>query len=428
MPRKSKLKDHGEDTNTLLKQMPLAKAVLDQDLSKLTDILRETLPNARAVQDVTLEQSVGKAFTGGRSTPVYYITAQVVITKSASAGTTSTIKRRQFVVKLVQMLGEDTSSALVHKRESYAVERRFYEFVAPGLRPHLAIPKLLVSDTNGSQPLPIACWLMTDVRVQFPLFFDILDPHTQLLRALDWLAQFHARFWNGNDWRRRLWEQGGFWNKSRSQGSTTTAGLISTAWMSTCQWLYKHHPDRLISTTKSLASRFQALRGPLSEFMFKQSKGPWSTMIHGDYKAANLFFAKQEEDHTSVAAVDFQYTGAGVPAEDVAYILFPDALIDYWEHESRLLEYYHQRLLEALILSNKGGPSSLPFASFGALYQLSRVEITIHWLEKGWVASTNGDAQLVTALEKTMNALDAGKVLAGENEYRKALERLVGIE
>jgi thiamine kinase-like enzyme len=162
-------------------------------------------------------------------------------------------------------------------------------------------------------------------------------------------------------------------------------------------------------------------------YMLRQSKASWSTLIHGDYKAANLFFAHDgEEDHSAVAAVDFQYSGAGVPAEDVAYVLFPDAFVDYWQDESTLLEYYHQQLTEALVVSNKGGPSSLPLKSFVRLYQLSRIELLTYWLQKGWVASTRGDAQLVVAVEQAMDDLDGGKVLSGSHDYLRILEEYVG--
>ena len=91
------------------------------------------------------------------------------------------------------------------------------------------------------------------------------------------------------------------------------------------------------------------------------------------------------------------------------------------------MRYYHDQLVDALILANKGGPSSIPFPSFVGLYELSRLELLLYLLQKGWVASTDGDAQLVMAVETTMNKIDGGKVLAGEGEYKMALERFVDL-
>lgn len=416
MPKQKSKKDDGnnnkDDILGLLEKMPLAKAVYQQDVMALTELLQKSLPNANAVDRVTLEKSVGEAFTGGRSTPVYYVTAQVTNHKNV-------VRERCFVIKLVLLPGSDDDSSLQQKRESYAIERRFYEIVAPRLRPILAIPKLLASDDankKNHQAHPIACWLMTDLRVQFPLHPTVLDSKSHMMSALDWLAQFHAHSWNSNnaDWRRSLWERGGFWNKQQQIGNN-----LSTCWMSSCQWLAKKHPDRMTSNTKTLGSRFHSLCEPLSEFMKLQSKTKHrSTMIHGDYKAANLFFSEA----STAAAVDFQYTGAGVPSEDVAYFLFPDALADYWDEESDILEYYHRQLLELLIQTNKGGPSSFPLSVFSALYQLSRIELVIYWLQKGWVGSTKGDAKLITVLEQAMDQLDGGTALSTKGEYRRALE------
>jgi hypothetical protein len=469
MPRKQKVShsSHDDEESTILDRMPLAKAVVCKDNDTLAQLLLRALPNAKLAENVHLERSMGEAFTGGRSTPVYYVTARVTNAKGLS-------RERAFVIKLVRMLspnstgcGDDSSAnkvvdeKLLHRRESYAVERRFYEYIAPYIRssqhplPPLHIPKLLLSDNNGNHPDAIACWLMTDVRVTHPSHPTVLKPKGDddyyLLRALDWLAHFHARFWNStpsetsasSDWRRSLWERGGFWNKGTGlyQGKNVSTST-STAWLKTCQWLAKNHPNHITSSTKALGTRFEALQIPLRDFMLQQSKGPWSTLIHGDYKAANLFFRSivpdvhdpeagdsskemSEPDATCVAAVDFQYTGAGLPAEDVTYLLFPDAFVEYWDEEMRLLEYYHERLMEALIRSNKGGPSSLSFSSFYALYQLSRVEMMIHWLHKGWVASTLGDARLVSALQRTMDFLDGGKGAGNLESYHCALLRFV---
>jgi len=54
--------------------MPLAHAVQTMDSTALSDFLEQkVLPEDAEVTDCTIEQSRGEAFTGGRSTPVYYI-------------------------------------------------------------------------------------------------------------------------------------------------------------------------------------------------------------------------------------------------------------------------------------------------------------------------------------------------------------------
>ena len=75
---------------------------------------------------------------------------------------------------------------------------------------------------------------MTDVRVQFPLHPTVLNTTEHMLwSALDWLARMHALYWKDpvGEWRRVVWERGGFWNKGGV--SNTRENSISTTWLHT---------------------------------------------------------------------------------------------------------------------------------------------------------------------------------------------------
>jgi hypothetical protein len=89
-----------------------------------------------------------------------------------------------------------------------------------------------------------------------------------------------------------------------------------------------------------------------------------------------------------------------------------------------LLKSYHEELIEQLILQSKGGPSSMPWESCLGYYQLARINSIRYWIGRGWVASTEGDAILVTKLEETMLILDKGDVLRDEDTCTQSLVRL----
>ena len=258
MPRRRKNNPKCEEgiRNDEYHDLPIANAVAKKDLESLGKIIESSLPNKNAtVRDISIEQSVGEAFTGGRSTPVYYISAKVQVDAKNACATTNdsncsstnstatqkhtTVKDRYFVVKLVTIPFNDddnndekTKAAL--KRESYCIERRFYEYIVPTLKRHsIATPKLLASDNSPGQsssslPNGTFCWLMTDVRVQFPSHPTILQPpppgdaSSTLWSALDWLARFHAQYWKDptGDWRRIVWDRGGFWSKGTNFDDT----------------------------------------------------------------------------------------------------------------------------------------------------------------------------------------------------------------
>jgi len=422
-PKKEVARKEDDLEELLHERMPIAQAVLHDDTDAMTSILQDCLPikGDFTIDEVEIQTSVGESFTGGRSTPVYFVEARVSRPNLAP-------KRRRFVVKLVCMPGDNDDPYILRRRESYAVERRFYADAAERVRDaSLCIPKLLKSDLDGSKPWPAFCILMNDISQQYPIHPDFLSK-SQATCALQWLARFHALFWGESSsatWRRDLWDRGAFW-------TTKTVGTegISTAWTGTMRYLEQKHPEYVTANTKGLGRRIEAAGVYIANLLAKESAGSqYGTLIHGDYKAANLFFSESPDINgaDSVAAVDFQFSGAGLGVEDVAYLLYPDARGDHFDYEEELLETYHEELILQLIAHQKGGPSTLPFEVFQRFYELARIDMTRYWLSKNrWAASTAGEAKLVSVLESTMDRIDGGDFLNGEEEYEAALSKFVG--
>ena len=442
------------DLNDLTKDMPIAKALLENDTESIAYIIAKSLPKSGAkVEDICIEKTVGEAFSGGRSTPIYRISCQVVRPNNNKR------VRRHFVAKLVLMPGENEDNGnakslpdkLWVKRESYAVERRFYDCAAPKIRDYqplvgsgLTIPKLLASDRDGSKPWPAVCFLMNDLSTTgFPSHPEFLST-SQTKAALRWLATFHGLFWEEASankksctWTRDLWDRGGHWTAKYPAGKKTEDIKIAKTgqlFSQTVCWLESKHPEVVSLEIKGLGKRLEAAADPIADYLNVLSNGPLRTLIHGDYKAANMFLAgngidKEDQEGGGagqVAVLDFQFAGIGVGAEDVAYLLFPDAKGNYFDTEEELLECYHEELICQLMAQSKGGPSSLPFRTFRALYALSQLDLLRHLLGRGWVGSTEGDAKLVSALEDTMNQIDGGNHLASKDQYSKAIAAFVG--
>ena len=229
MPRGRQSISNEANNEDLLIDMPIAQALKNNHVTKLGSIISSSLPGNPDVFNISIEKSVGEAFTGGRSTPVYYISCDIKRPKWSEP------RKRYFVAKLVEMPGNaDSNSKLRKIRDSYAIERRFYDIVAPKLRDNfglqLEIPKLLASDRDGSRSYLAVCFLMNDVRQKgytiHPNFFSV----EQAKRALKWIASFHSMFWNdgkGEAWRRDLWERGGFWTGDKDSDSTFVISKIS---------------------------------------------------------------------------------------------------------------------------------------------------------------------------------------------------------
>ena len=110
-----------------------------------------------------------------------------------------------------------------------------------------------------------------------------------ILRAgLDWLAAFHARFVGLVP--KDLWPQGTYWH-------------LAT------------RPDELAAMADGPLKRRAA------ELDRRLNDGPFTTLVHGDAKIANFCALRAGTDAGRLAAVDFQYVGAGCGIVDVAYFI-----------------------------------------------------------------------------------------------------------
>jgi hypothetical protein len=419
--------DAGGDGESL-ERMPIASSILNSDNEALIKILQKDLFQRAEVLYCTVQQTDGHAFTGGRSTPVYRITCQIRRRKDGVERT------RHFIAKLVQMKPQD-----LKRRESYASERRFYDHpeLADWFRNqhNLALPRLLVGDRDGKAPYQTVCWVMDDLSMNgYPRQSKVLSI-VQAKAALSWLAKFHALGWN--DEHHLVWKQGilhargGFWTLASCHTNDTQQ--IPSQWKSGIQKLLSEglldstHHTRLVR----LGHRLHALCQTLPDFLNQQC-AYYGTWIHGDFKAANLLFKEETESFddgelsTCVAVVDFQFTGWGICAEDVAYLMYPDAQGSLMDSVNVLLDHYHEQLMTNIMLLMKGGPSSMTRDVLERLYDLAKIDMTRYWLNKGWEATTEGEAQMVLRIESALDAIDGGAVLENQPAYLKALQSYLG--
>lgn len=100
-----------------------------------------------------------------------------------------------------------------------------------------------------------------------------------------------------------------------------------------------------------MSDRLLQQAAPEIDRLLKMGGGPgcekFRTIVHGDFKAANLAFSSSS--NPVCCAYDFQYCGGGLGAKDVAYLLCSSvsgAVVGkYWEE---LLDHYHAELISRL--------------------------------------------------------------------------------
>ena len=188
------------------------------------------------------------------------------------------------IVKWVHPPGAPREPAALrsHRRKlgSYEVERVFYTRFAQRCTEACRVPRSLACEAHDQSWL----FVLEDLDAAgFALRKSRLS-EVELARCLGWLAGFHATFLATEPV--GLWEQGTYWH-------------LAT------------RPDELERT------RDGAMRAAAPELDRALRACRFRTLVHGDAKLENFCFRPDG----SVAAVDFQYVGAGPGVRDVCYFL-----------------------------------------------------------------------------------------------------------
>lgn len=207
--------------------------------------------------------------------------------------------------------GWNTDISHQRKLRSYQVERYWYEHVA-GLCPAACrVPACLAIEQLGEETV----LLLEDLdQAGFPRRLNTVDDRA-LQACLAWLAHFHARFISHSS--AGLWPSGSYWHLETRPDE----------WQSMADGALKQQAESIDQALKA---------------------APFSTLIHGDAKLANFCFSR---DHRQVAAVDFQYVGAGCGMKDLAYFIsscFTER--ECQQRESELLDTYFSYLSDAIKL------------------------------------------------------------------------------
>lgn len=272
-------------------------------------------------------------------------------------------------------------SDLAHQRKlsSYLVEKNAYGLfnkikVSENWPEYLHIPDCYQSyydQTSQQQVL-----LLEDLNLAgFPLRYSSLTPQ-QTLPCIKWLAGFHAYFLQD----KLLVEKETSEPRSRAsypphfsqalieqiekqqvneKGLTTPFGL----WPIGSYWHLATRPDEWQAMADSpLKQQASQLDDRLNSLRF-------STQIHGDAKVANFCFSNANENGLiKVAALDFQYMGAGCGMKDLVYFLGSCLTEnDCEQHWQSLLEAYFRYLRESLNALN----AQMPFAALETEWRLA---------------------------------------------------------
>jgi hypothetical protein len=265
------------------------------------------------------------------------------------------------IVKLVQPKaaspGMPAAEHRSHARklQSYAVELAFYQHYAARCSADSRVATPILCEAMGEQWL----FILEDLDAAGYRVRHSALPLSAAQACVSWLASFHATFVAEPPL--QLWPRGTYWHLDTRPDEL--ARMPDAALRDAATWL----AERLHT------ARFQ-------------------TLVHGDAKADNFCF---QPDLARVAAVDFQYVGAGCGMQDLVYFLscLDDRTCE--AHAPALLDHYFRRLRAALPPGVDGAALE---AEWRALYPIAWADLSR--LLNGWAVGElpHGHAARMTAL------------------------------
>ena len=191
------------------------------------------------------------------------------------------VKHIQIPDQLGHPRGFASSISRDRKVRSYQVETHWYQHQNGQVSTGSPTPRCLDSFSDGGELF----LLLEDLGTRG--FKDVLYSASwaEMAIGLRWLAHFHAQFLG--DPGQGLWPCGTYWHLAA-------------------------RPEELANIEGTRLHCFASLLDA------RLRCGGFPTLVHGDAKLANFLF---NDDHSRVAAVDFQYVGCGAAMKDVAYFV-----------------------------------------------------------------------------------------------------------
>ncbi|MCG9696656.1 ecdysteroid 22-kinase family protein [Shewanella sp. Isolate11] len=234
-------------------------------------------------------------------------------------------KEEQVIVKNIQPPSQvehpyqwNNEHSHQRKMHSYHVEATWYKNWAHLCSVETPLPNYLASKFDEATGQSIM--VLSDLNVQgFPHRREQLSLD-ECKAVISWLAHFHGQFITKDpqsNWCDDLWPMGCYWHLATRTDE------------------FEAMPDN------ELKHQAAAIDTLLNQCQFQ-------TLVHGDAKVANFCFSDDFKNR-GVAAVDFQYVGAGVGVKDLIYLLGSCLSVDECEtHYDILTEFYFQQLISAV--------------------------------------------------------------------------------
>ncbi|KAL0489705.1 hypothetical protein AKO1_011411 [Acrasis kona] len=275
----------------------------------LSSVLEQTTGKTCDVQTVSTVE--GSLVSGPHSD-----TAKIQLTfKDESQSLPRTLYWKKVIVK---DLPHKASYKLYRDIYSYKTETSFYQYFAQKLTErNLRVAKsYFVEENFVSHNLEQSHFLLLleDLFAQGFTQPHVLYERKHVFSCLRFLARLHSTFWNKTEQvQQLLWPEGSYWNLEKRPKDELTN--LHITWPQLCERFSNEFKNK---NFRSLGSLLQKWSPWVTEQM-AQIKD--RTLIHGDFKSANIFFRQDDNAAIQVATIDYQWSGAGAAIKDVMYLI-----------------------------------------------------------------------------------------------------------
>mmetsp|Transcript_26103 Transcript_26103/g.45986 ORF Transcript_26103/g.45986 Transcript_26103/m.45986 type:complete len:509 (+) Transcript_26103:148-1674(+) len=227
----------------------------------------------------------------------------------------------------------------------------------------------------------------------------LLDDDEECKATLKAFAKIHAFFWNGSKfWNDKeaaeeleaaVWKSGSYVQPEAQNTETVNqCKIVAKEWATKRLRFEKElssfdYWDNLGERLESVAEQCGRDAHPFADDTLSEAYKKYRTFTHGDPKQANLFFRRDSAgSELQVGLIDYQWSGFGLAATDIAHFLtsavHADRLVD--GGESLLQQYYYGELQKYLVeygafSSKDEATENFSFETFTEQYEIAVLDI-----------------------------------------------------
>jgi len=174
----------------------------------------------------------------------------------------------------------------------------------------------------------------------------------QLDASLQWLARFHAMSFGErlSECATGLWESGT--HLALEKRPANEVEKLPGIWSGFVKAFAAEHTTfgQDVDTVAAVGVRLSAAAPRVAAYLDPRAlhNAGRTCIVHGDYKSANMFVTADEEGvRHGVSAIDYQWTGPGLPATDLVYLIAMALPAPTEEALEGTLRGYHRHFVEA---------------------------------------------------------------------------------